>query len=131
MTGEHSGFTRGHVWRKLAGKRRKAWKDAYRRLVHGASGVVKLGRTPDPPPPDDDEREALVNLGRAIRELREQHGLSAEDLAIAAGVPPARIAAIEAGGYDPDLELLLTLADRMYVRPSANFRRAAELDAER
>jgi DNA-binding XRE family transcriptional regulator len=130
MTGKRSGCTRGHVWRELASKRRKAWKYAYRRLVHGASGVIKLGRNPEPPP-DDDERQALVNLGRAIRELREQQGLSAEDLAIAAGVPPARIAWIEAGGYDPDLELLLTLADRMHVRPSAIFRRATELDAER
>jgi ribosome-binding protein aMBF1 (putative translation factor) len=134
--GKRTDGTRGHIWRKLGGKRRKAWKDAYRRLAHGRGGVfpsvVKLGRRPDPPLElDDESREALVNLGIAVRELREQQGLSAQDLAGAAGVPLARIAAIEDGQFDPDFELLLMLADGMRVRPSASIRRAEELDAER
>jgi DNA-binding XRE family transcriptional regulator len=137
---ERRDYTRGHIWRKLGGKRRKAWKDAYRRLAQGRGGVfpsvVKLGRRPDLPfdggePLSDSERRNLVNLGRALRALREQQGLSASDLAGDAGVPLARIAAIEDGQYDPDFELLLALADGLRVRPSAIFRRAEELDAER
>lgn len=130
MTGERRDYTRGLSWRKLGGKRRKAWKDAYRRLSHGASGVVKLGRKPDPPfdPGDEESRQALVNLGMAILELRELAGLSATDLAIATGVPPALIAVIEDGQFDPDFELLWTLADGIGVRPVAIFRRAEELD---
>jgi transcriptional regulator with XRE-family HTH domain len=70
----------------------------------------------------------LVSLGRAVRSLREQQGLSASDLAAAVGVAPARIAALEEGRLDPDFELLLTLADSMGVRLSTFFVRAEELD---
>ncbi len=70
----------------------------------------------------------LVSLGRAVRSLREQQGLSARDLAAAVGVPPAQIAALEEGRVDPDFELLLTLADSMGVRLSTFFVRAEELD---
>jgi transcriptional regulator with XRE-family HTH domain len=65
------------------------------------------------------KRQDLVILGKAIRAVREQHGLSAEELATASGVSPARIAALESGEIDPDYELLLTLAERIGVRPSA------------
>ena len=70
----------------------------------------------------------LVSLGRAVRSLREQQGLSARDLAAAVGVPAARIAALEQGHLDPDFELLLTLADSMGLRLSTFFVRAEELD---
>jgi transcriptional regulator with XRE-family HTH domain len=75
----------------------------------------------------------LILLGRAIREVREQHGLSAHDLAAASGVAPARVAALEDGQLDPDFELLLALAKSMGIRPTALFVRAEELgsrDAE-
>jgi transcriptional regulator with XRE-family HTH domain len=65
------------------------------------------------------KRQDLVILGKAIRVIREQHGVSLEQLASAAHVSPARIAALEAGAIDPDYELLLALAERIGVRPSA------------
>ncbi len=65
--------------------------------------------------------------------MREQHGLSAHDLAAASGVAPARVAALEDGQLDPDFELLLALAESMGIRPTALSVRAEELgsrDAE-
>lgn len=69
----------------------------------------------------------LLILGKAIQAVREQHSVSASDLAAAAGVSEARIAALEDGLLDPDFELLLALAERIGVRPSAFFLRAEEL----
>lgn len=45
---ERQDYTRGHIWRRFGGRRRKEWKDAYRRLAHGRSGEVKVGRRADP-----------------------------------------------------------------------------------
>jgi transcriptional regulator with XRE-family HTH domain len=81
---------------------------------------------------DQQQRDLLV-LGKAIREVREQHGLGTGDLAAAAGVDPARVTVLEDGRLDPDLELLLALAKSMGIRPTAFFARAEELgsrDAE-
>jgi transcriptional regulator with XRE-family HTH domain len=72
----------------------------------------------------------LILLGRAVREVREQHGLSASDLASAAGVAPARVAAIEDGQLDPDLELLVVLAKSMGISPTPFFVRAEELGSQ-
>jgi transcriptional regulator with XRE-family HTH domain len=72
------------------------------------------------------QRDLLI-LGKAIRSVREQHELSAGALAAAAGVPQARIAALESGRLDADFELLLALAEQIGVRPSAFFLRAEEL----
>lgn len=65
--------------------------------------------------------------------MREQHGLSAHDLAAASGVAPARVAALEEGLLDPDFEPLLALAKSMGISPTAFYVRAEELgsrDAE-
>ncbi len=75
----------------------------------------------------DQHQPDLLVLGKAIREVREQHGLSAHDLAAASGVAPARVAALEDGQLDPDFELLLALAKSMGIRPTAFFVRAEEL----
>ncbi len=75
----------------------------------------------------------LIFLGRALREVREQHGLSARDLAAAAGVAPKRVAALEDGQLDPDYELLVRLAKSMGIHPRIVFRQAEKLsglDAE-
>jgi transcriptional regulator with XRE-family HTH domain len=69
----------------------------------------------------------LIFLGRAIRAVREQRGLSAHDLAAAAGVAPARVAALEDGQLDPDFELLIRLAEGMGLHPAAFFLRAEQL----
>jgi transcriptional regulator with XRE-family HTH domain len=60
----------------------------------------------------------LHSLGRAIREIREQRGMGAGDLAAAAGVALEEIVALESGRLDPDLDMLLALADALEV-PSA------------
>ncbi len=81
---------------------------------------------------DQQQRDLLV-LGKAVREVREQHGFAAGDLAAAAGVAPARVTALEDGLLDPDYELLLALAKSMGIRPTAFFVRAEHLgsrDAE-
>jgi transcriptional regulator with XRE-family HTH domain len=71
----------------------------------------------------------LIFLGRAIRDVRELHDLSANDLAAAAGVAPARVAALEDGQRDPDFELLAKLARSMGAGPSVFTLRAEELAA--
>lgn len=72
---------------------------------------------------------SLVSLGRAACSLREQQGLSARDLAKATGVSAARIAELEEGRFDPDFELLVTLASSLGVRLSIFFVRAEEFDS--
>ncbi len=59
--------------------------------------------------------------------MREQHGLSADDLAAASGVAPARVAALEEGQLDPDFELLRALATSMGITQTAFYVRAEEL----
>ena len=71
----------------------------------------------------------LMRLGRAVRSLREQQSLTAQDLAEAVGAPTARIDELEEGRLDPDFELLLRLADGLGVRLSTLFGRAEGLDA--
>jgi transcriptional regulator with XRE-family HTH domain len=76
----------------------------------------------------------LVILGEAIREIREQRGLSAGELASATGVTRARIAALEEGRLDPDYALLVALAEALGGRSAMIFLRAEQLaaiDAER
>lgn len=80
---------------------------------------------------DDAWRQDLIPLGLAIRELREQRGVEAGDLAAAAGVDPKRLDELENGRLDPDFQLLLGLAQPMGLRPSAFFVRAEQLSAER
>jgi transcriptional regulator with XRE-family HTH domain len=69
--------------------------------------------------PDRKQRKAdLAALGRAVRLMREQRGMSAEDLAEATGIGRQRIDALEAGRLDPTYELLLSLAQALGTRPS-------------
>jgi predicted transcriptional regulator len=66
-----------------------------------------------------DIEQALLLLGRAIRELREEQGFSVGELAAVTGVARERIAALEDGCFDPEYELLITLAEGIGVRVSA------------
>ncbi len=58
---------------------------------------------------------ALGRLARALRELREQRGMTQVELAAATGVTDARVRALEAGRLDPDYALLLALARALGV----------------
>lgn len=67
---------------------------------------------------------ALIALGRAVRELRTEKSLNADELAAAAGLTPKRLDAIEAARFDPAYDELLALADELRVTPSALVNRA-------
>lgn len=81
----------------------------------------------------ESERESqrhLRSLGEAVRQLRERRGLSAAELAAALGVEGCYVQMLEAGGRDPDYELLLALARALGVRPAALIGRAEDLARE-
>jgi ribosome-binding protein aMBF1 (putative translation factor) len=71
----------------------------------------------------------LQNLGEAVREIREQQGLSTSDVADAADEDETLLAALEAGQLDPEYSTMSALADAMDVRLSTFFVRAEELDS--
>jgi transcriptional regulator with XRE-family HTH domain len=51
--------------------------------------------------------------------MRERRGTSVEELADATGISRKRVEALETGQFDPSYELLLTLAERLGIQPSA------------
>jgi DNA-binding XRE family transcriptional regulator len=63
-------------------------------------------------------RDSLI-LGEAVREVREQQGISIPTLAVDTGLDQELIVALEDGKLDPDYELLLRLAEGIGVRVSA------------
>jgi transcriptional regulator with XRE-family HTH domain len=69
----------------------------------------------------------LLALGKAFREIREQHGLSVGELAGAAGVSDTRIGKLEDGRLEPDYLLIVKLARGIGVPAAAFLRRADEL----
>jgi len=62
-------------------------------------------------PPDEPD----PGLGRVIRRLREQRGLSQAELADRARIEPAALAQIEAGTADPPWATVAALADGLGV----------------
>ena len=76
------------------------------------------------------ERDAeLVAFGRAVRQVREQRGLSVEAVAAAAGIADAELEAIEAGRLDPGYRGLLHLRPALGVTGTALLLRVEELEA--
>lgn len=70
--------------------------------------------------PDGGHQDAdLAILGRAVRQMREQRGMSADELAGATGLTRQRIDVVETGHLDPTYELLLALAEGLRIQPSA------------
>jgi transcriptional regulator with XRE-family HTH domain len=61
----------------------------------------------------------LLALGRAVKLMREQRNMSADELAASSGILRERIDALEAGRLDPTYELLLEIADGLGTKPSA------------
>jgi transcriptional regulator with XRE-family HTH domain len=69
--------------------------------------------------PESEHRDAdLLVLGRAVRRMREQRGISADQLAGAIDICRQRIDALEAGRLDPTYELLLAVAEGLGIQPS-------------
>lgn len=79
-------------------------------------------------PPADDDRRALLALGDACRELREQQGLSKAQVAAAARIAEDHLTALETGQLDADLDLLLAFARSIGVQLSTIVARADELE---
>ena len=75
------------------------------------------------------QQQNLLMLGEAIRELRVRSNHSVRDLATICNVPPRRLAELEDGWLDPDLELIAAIARALGVRPSEIFVRAEQLAA--
>ena len=75
------------------------------------------------------QQQDLLILGQAVRELRVRRHRSVRNLATVSGVSPRRLAALEDGQLDPDLELLNALARGLGVRRSEIFVRAEQLAA--
>jgi transcriptional regulator with XRE-family HTH domain len=71
----------------------------------------------------------LLILGRAVKLMREQRGMSTDELADASGVLRERIGALEVGQLDPTYELLLEIADGLGTQPSALVTLAERLGA--
>ncbi|MFV2112877.1 Scr1 family TA system antitoxin-like transcriptional regulator [Micromonospora sp. LOL_025] len=65
-------------------------------------------------------------LGREIRRLREEHGVTGESIARALGFPRQQISALENGHLGPDIDLVSGICD--YLSVGAN-RRTAIMDA--
>jgi len=58
-------------------------------------------------------------IRRAVRLLREQQGISAEELADASGIGGEVLEDLEAGRLDPTHDLLADVADGLGTEPSA------------
>jgi transcriptional regulator with XRE-family HTH domain len=78
----------------------------------------------------DSAEHDLRVLGRAIRELREQRGLSVAAVAAAAGVSAAELTAIEAGRQDPGYRRMRRLAAALGVRARTLMLRVEQIDAD-
>ncbi|MGA9636844.1 MAG: helix-turn-helix transcriptional regulator [Solirubrobacterales bacterium] len=69
---------------------------------------------------------AHVALGKAVRGLREERGLSQEALAAETDLDRTYVGGIERGERNPSFEALKRLADSLKVRVSELFERAGE-----
>lgn len=65
--------------------------------------------------------QLAVDLGRAVRELRERRGWSQSQLASVAGMTQSAVARFEAGGTVPTLAVLERLAATLEVSLSVKF----------
>jgi transcriptional regulator with XRE-family HTH domain len=82
--------------------------------------------------PESEHRDSdLLVLGRAVRRMRAQRGISADELAGAIDMSRERIDALETGHLDPTYELLLALAKGLRIEPSALVTLAEQLKESR
>jgi transcriptional regulator with XRE-family HTH domain len=72
----------------------------------------------------------LIAFGQTIRRAREEKGMSPDVLAAAAGVERERLDAIEAGRFEPAIDVLVALADELGVGLAVLMRRAGTLKVE-
>jgi ribosome-binding protein aMBF1 (putative translation factor) len=77
-----------------------------------------------------DSEPELLFLGRAIRQQREQQGITVGRLAGKTGIGKRRLERLEAGKLDPDYDLLGKLADALNTKPSTFVAGAEALKAK-
>jgi transcriptional regulator with XRE-family HTH domain len=78
--------------------------------------------------PGNDKHPTLLALGRAVKLMREQRGMSLSELAETSGVRRERLDALETGQLDPTYELLVEVAESLGAQPSALVILAEQLD---
>ena len=66
----------------------------------------------------DRQEDALRRLGRRLRQLREEQGLSIAGLASLTALEPSNISAMEAGELDIPLTTLVALAAALGMTPA-------------
>jgi transcriptional regulator with XRE-family HTH domain len=66
-----------------------------------------------------DTRAELIRFGEKVRQVREREGISVAELASRTGVDARKITALEAGRFDPPLDVMSALADGIDVPLSA------------
>lgn len=64
-------------------------------------------------------RKKLASVGVAIREFRQQAGLSQDDLADRMDLSTSYISMLESGKRYPSIEMLIRIAIALEVRPGA------------
>jgi transcriptional regulator with XRE-family HTH domain len=70
---------------------------------------------------------AHAAFGRAIRELREERGISQEAFALRCGVDRSHYGGMERGERNPSLATVFKVADTLGVRPSEIHARAEQI----
>lgn len=73
--------------------------------------------------------QELIALGRTIRQVREERGMSTAALAAAAGIEQQYLETLEGGGLDPRYDVLLALGDGLGVGWAALVSGAGDQDA--
>lgn len=74
-------------------------------------------------------KQELIALGRAIREVRKERNMDADDIAAATGIERERLDAIEKGKSDLPYDVLLALARGLGIEPAVLVSRAGRTDA--
>lgn len=70
-------------------------------------------------------------FGRAIRELREERGVSQEAFALRCGIDRSHYSGIERGERNPSLGAVFKIADALAVAPSEIHARAEQILCQR
>jgi transcriptional regulator with XRE-family HTH domain len=82
---------------------------------------------------DSSAEQELAAFGQAVREVREQHGMSVDALSHSSRLPRGRkmssrrIGRIEAGEVDPHFDEMIALADALDITPGTLVVYAEEL----
>lgn len=74
-----------------------------------------------------DPSDWLVALGDALREARQETGVSQERLGLDAGIHRNYVGGVERGQRNPSVECIVTLANQLEVPVPSLFVRAGEL----